>query len=325
MATSGSYNFSVTAAQIIAAAYEDLSVISPGGTVASVDSVMALSRLNMIAKQWQGSADMGRGLKVWSRKRIHLFLAKGQQEYLIGPASTDARATTQYGRTTLSAAEASGQTVLSITSNTDTTTFPGTTVTMTASDIIGIQLDDGTIHWSTISGTPGATATVAVALTGDAAAGNYVWWFTSRAQRFVMAEAAVLRNVNYNDMPLDCFNTVQGYDFGVVDKYADGQPTALLIEPQLTNTRITLNSQPTDVEETIVITGQYPAEDYDATTDDIAFPQEYYLPLKWELQFQLHPSTGREWTAAMDKAYTQAINIAKNLNPEVCDLYFQPG
>ena len=50
MATSGSWNFSLTAAQIIASAYEDLGVITPGGTVASADSTLALNRLNMIVK-----------------------------------------------------------------------------------------------------------------------------------------------------------------------------------------------------------------------------------------------------------------------------------
>lgn len=321
--TSGSYNFSVTAAQIIAAAYEDLGAISPGGTVSSGDSSMALNRLNMIVKQWQGDIDMSPGMKVWARKRITLFLAKGQHQYLIGPS--DDKATTQYGRTTLSADEAAAQTILSITSNTDTTTYPGTTVTMTAGDNIGIQLDDGTIQWTTISGTPTTTATVSAALTGAAAAGNYVWWFTSKAQRFVEVESAVLRDANYNDTPLSVYTEVAQYEQGVSSKYADGTPTSLLIEPLLTNTRVTLNSQPTDVEQTIVITVQYPAEDYDATTDDIAFPQEYYLPLKWELQFQLHPSFGVTWTAAMDKGYEKAMLFAKRLNPENSVLYFQPN
>ena len=48
MTTSSSWNFSLTAAQIIASAYEDLGLIVPGGTVASADSTMALNRLNML-------------------------------------------------------------------------------------------------------------------------------------------------------------------------------------------------------------------------------------------------------------------------------------
>lgn len=324
MATSGSYDYTRTAAQVIQAAYEDLGVVVPGGTVASAHSTMALARLNTLVKQWQGNSDMAPGLKIWTRQRVTLFLAEGQHTYLVGPASSDARATTQYGRTTLSAAEASGQTVLSITSNTDTTTFPGTTVTMTASDFIGIELDDGTIHWTTISGTPASTATVSVALTGDAAAGNYVWWFTSRAQRFPLIESAVLRNESRTDTPLTVYTEAAQYDQGVVDKYADGQPTAILIEPLRIATRVTCNSQPTDVTSQIVMTVLYPAEDYDSTSDDIAFPQEWFAALSWELAFRLAPAVGR-WTTTMAENRANALTMARSVNPESSALYFQGG
>ena len=324
MATSGSYNFSLTAAQLIAAAYEDLGVIAPGGTVATADSTMALQRINIIVKQLQGESDLMPGVKVHTRQRITLLLAKGQQTYLIGPASTDARASTAVGRTTISADEASGQTVLSITSNTDITSYPGTTITMTASDFIGIELNDGTIHWTTISGTPGATATVAVAITAAAIAGNYVWWFTARAQRFPVIEAAVLRDENYKDTPIEIYTVPQEYELGVADKYADGTPTAMLVEPLRITTRVTLNSQPTDVTQMIVLTVLYPAEDYDATTDDIAFPQEAFRYLSWELAFSLAPSVGR-WTPEMEQNRKEARAMYAALNPENSVLYFQRG
>ena len=324
MSTSGSWDYSLTAAQIIAAAYEDLGVVTPGGSVASVDSVMALSRLNMIVKQYQGTSDGAPGVKVHTRQRIALFLAVGRQTYTVGAGATDAMATTQYGRTTISAAEAAGQTVLSITSNTDTTTYPGTTVTMTSADNIGIELDDGTIQWTTISGTPAATATVAVALTSAAAAGNYVYWFTSRAQRFPTLEAAVLRDSSYNDSPIGIYDDVDQYEYGVASKYADGTPTTLLCEPLRQSTRITLDSQPTDVTKHIVLTVLYPAEDYDATTNDIAFPQEALRFLSWELAFALSPSVGR-WTPEMELNRKEARQMYLNLNPENSVMYFQPN
>jgi len=324
MATSGSFNYSLTAADIIKSAYEDLGVISPGDSVGTNDQTMALTRLNMLVKQLQGDPDISPWLKILSRRRITMALAKGQQTYLVGPASTDSRASTQMGRTTLSGAEAAAQTVLSITSNTDTTTYPGTTLTMTNGDVIGIQLDDGTIQWTTISGTPSTTATVADALTGAAASGNYVWWFTSRAQRFTNLEAAVLREASGTDSPLMVYRDVREYDLGVASKYADGDPTAILVEPLRINTRITLNSQPTNVAKQIILTALYPAEDYDATTDDIAFPQECFLFLSWELAFLLSASYGR-WTPEMEKNRGTALARARAMNPEVSSLYFQPG
>lgn len=325
MATSGSYNFSVTAANVIQTAWEDLGIIVPGGTVATADSTMALDRLNKLAKQWQGTADGMPGMKIWTRQRVTLFLQEGQSQYLIGPASTDSYASTLFGRTTISAAEAAGQTTLSITSNTDTTTFPGTTVTMTNGDFIGIELDNGTIQWTTISGTPSTTATVSNALTSAAAAGNYVYWFTSRAQRFPVCEAATLREEDQTDTFLYVYRDVQQYEIGVPDKYGDGDATAILIEPLRLNTRITLNCLPDDVTKQVRLTVLYPAEDYDATTDDIAFPQEAYAALGWELAKRCSSAKGIQWTPLMEDNWKRTVGVYLNLNPEKSTAYFQPG
>jgi hypothetical protein len=127
MATSGSFNFSVTRNEVIEEGYKAARILGQDQTMNARDITDGAMALNLLVKQWQGRSDFAPGLKVWSRQRITLFLAKGQQRYVIGPASTDARCSAQYGRTTISATEASGQTVLSITSNTDTTTYPGTT------------------------------------------------------------------------------------------------------------------------------------------------------------------------------------------------------
>jgi len=325
MATSGSWDYGLTAANIIDVAVENLGVLAAGGTIASADQTLALRRLNLIAKQYQGQNDGGLGIKAHTRQRVTLLLQEGQQSYTIGPASTDARASTRVGRTTISAAEASGQTVISITSNTDTTTYPGTTLTMANNDIVAIQQDDGALHFTTISGTPSTTMTIAAQLTAAAAAGNYVYWFTSRAQRLVHVEAVTLRDANYTETPLQVYRTVQEYEAGVSDKYADGDPRRVLIEPLLLNTRITLDSQPTDVEKQIIVTGWYPQEDYDATGNDIAFPQEAFRFLAWELSKELAPVFGAQWKPEMEHMRVEARQTFFSLNPEVSDAYFQVG
>ena len=323
MTTSASWDFGRTAAQVIASAYEDLQVVVPGGTVGTADSTMALTRLNMIVKQYQGRSDGAPGMKIHTRQRLTLFPEVGKQSYLVGPAATDARCGADVGRTTISANEAAGQTVISITSNIDIETHKGSTVTMTNGDIIGIELDNGTIDWSTISGTPAATVTISVALTNAAAAGNFVWWFSGRAQRFPYIEFAALRDENRNDTPLDIYTQVQQYEANVA-KLANGDPTTILVEPLRLNTRVTLNTQPDDLDKQIYMTAFYPAEDYDATTDDIAFPQEAYRFLHWELAFALSPSIGR-WTPEMDKNRNEARAMYLNLNIENTILYFQPN
>lgn len=67
--------------------------------------------------------------------------------------------------TTLSGAEASGQTTLSMTSITG----------IASGDIVGIYLDSGATHWTTVNGSPsGGTIVVTDALPSDAASGNRV-------------------------------------------------------------------------------------------------------------------------------------------------------
>lgn len=326
MATSGSWNFSATAGDVIRSALEDLGVVPPGAAIPSAWSTMALQRLNFLAKQWQGNSDLAPGMKVWTRQRIALFLEYGQQEYLVGPASTDSRCATTWGHTTIDVVEAASQTTISVAATTDSTTNPRSSVTMTAGDIIGIEMDDGTMHWSTIASiSAGDTVTVDDATDDTAAVGNHVYWFTSRAQRFPLLEHVILRNADTNnDVALDVLRTAVEYDLGIPDKFSDGTPTAVFVEPLATSTRVLFDTQPNDVGYFVILTVLYPSEDYDATTDDIAFPQEWYAALSWELAFRLSPVSGR-WTQEMQSNRANALMMARSVNPEISSLYFQPN
>ncbi len=322
MTTSGSWNYSVTASDIITGALENINVLEGGESVDSDDSTVALRTLNQLVKQWQGSADQAPGLKVWTRQRITLFLAVDQVRYLIGPGSSDARATTSYGRTTVSAAYSAG-TSLDVTALTDTTTNVGTTVTMTAADIIGVVLDDGTISWTTISSAASSPITLGGALAGAAAAGNYVYWFTSRAQRFVDIEDARLRDSELIDTKVDVYTDVQQYE-SIPQKGGQGDPTAILVEPLTTQTRVTLDFAPQDVTKQLRLTVIYPSEDYDATSNDIAYPQEWFAALEWELAKRLAPKFNKRWTETHEINWKQATQIARQLNPQATTIYFQP-
>src|SRR6185295_3774660 len=95
-------------------------------------------------KQWQGKADFGANLKVWSRKTAYLFLQKGQSVYSVGPSGDNW--TGAYSSTTLSASKVASATSVSLTAAIGAN-----------ADAVGIVLDDGTIGWSTISSGGGTT------------------------------------------------------------------------------------------------------------------------------------------------------------------------
>jgi hypothetical protein len=322
MATSGSWDFSRTAAQIIQSAYEDLGYLYPGETPTTADVTMALARLNMIAKQWQGRADHFPGLKIWTRQRLTLFPVSGQARYLVGPASTDDRASAAVVVTTLTAAKAATATSVTV----------GDTTGMTAGDQIGFVTSAGTgaIGWTTISVVSSGTVLTLPANSVAAANANaVVYTYTSKAQRFVDLEAVKLRDWSTPTQPIDIdvdvYTDVGQYE-AVPQKLAPGDPLSILVEPQRLNTVVTCNFASTNMYKALWMTVIYPAEDYDSATgaDDIAYPQEYYAALSWELAFRLAPSVG-QWTQLMQDNRMNAINMAVSLNPDNTSACFEPG
>jgi len=92
------------------------------------------------------------------------------------------------------------------------------------------------------------------------------------------------------------------------------------------NTAVTCNFASTNMYKALRLTVIYPAEDYDSATgaDDIAYPQEWYAALSWELAFRLAPSVG-QWTKLMQDNRVNALNMAVSLNPDNTSICFQPG
>lgn len=321
MPTSGSWDYSVTALQVITSAAEDIGAIANGQSLDSDDLATMLRTLNLLVKQWQGTSDKFPGLKVWTRQRLVIFPVSDQARYLIGPASTDDRASVNSLATTLGAAKADSATAITVTSTTG----------MTAADVIGFVTTAGTLGWSTISSVDSATGlTIAANSIGVAASGNVVYTYTSKAQRFVELEAASLRDNSSVGQPIDIslavYTDVQQYE-AVVQKLASGDPTAILIEPQRLNTAVTMNFAAANMYRTLRLTVIYPSEDYDnaAGSDDIAYPQEYFAALEWELARRCAPKFGRVWTADLQQQWVVAVQEGINFNPADTHLHFEPG
>ena len=166
MTTSGTDTFSITRDDIITAAALENGDVALGET----PNDDTLAQYNLRLNTWVKSL-MADGAKLWAMQLATLFLQPGVGSYALG--SSGAHCTTEYVRTTLSTDEATSSTSIGLTS------FSG----MAASDNIGILLDDGTLFWTTISGAPGSTTTIATGLSGAASAGNTVFTYTSKISR----------------------------------------------------------------------------------------------------------------------------------------------
>lgn len=315
MALSGSFNFTVTAANVIQGALEKIGVVQAGESVDSDDQALALRELNGLVKQWGHPADGSPGMPVWLRKYVYVYLAKGTRVYSIGRSGD--RASEEYYTTTIDVAEANGQTQLSVAS----------TENMANSDIIGIELDDGTLHWSTVSSfVPNDTVTIGAAITAAAAVGRRVYYYTpisegvnSIAWRPLEVLSAVLRNPSDNsDIPLDVYSRMQYSEFDAIsDKTSQADPTALFCEPMLSTMRITLECAAANVNKVLYLNCLSTVDDLDDTTNDLNFPPEWNMALQWELAKRCVPAFGAssQWSNISQENWMQATGIARAANP----------
>lgn len=161
MATSGVYNLSLTLNEVLHEAFKAIQVAADGESLSGDMLSRGKAALNIMLKAWEGQ-----GIHLWTYEEGVLFLEVGRAEYPVGDA--DVHVTNTFYQTSTDADEASGQTVISVTS----------TANMTVANPIGIVLDDDTLFWSTIASfVTNDTVTLDDAITGAAASGSVVYHY----------------------------------------------------------------------------------------------------------------------------------------------------
>jgi hypothetical protein len=310
MATSGTVTYSVTEADVIKDALIEIGYLDPTETPTADDIVTARRKLNLIVKQWTSQLDFAPGLKMWTRRTGYLFLQEDQTKYSLGPSGD--HATETYVQTTLSTDEALGSTSLSLTSTTG----------MSASDNIGIVLDDGSIHWTTISGAPGAPTTIATGLASAATSGNVVFAYTTKMRRPFELLSGVLRDADGNDSPIDVNLSLQEYE-AIYSKGSEGSPSRLYFEAQRTNAVAYIDCAPEDVTKVIRLPYLSYIEDFSAQANDADFPIEWARPLCLQLANDCCRPFGREPKQSLKLDLQEALTMARKAYPETAVLEYQ--
>jgi len=291
MAVSGSKNYAVTRSDIIEAAHRKLGVYDAGDAIDGDQTSASSLALNLMIKEW-----VARGIDIWLRDEITLFLQPDQKVYQLG--ATDHSTRSVVAETTLSAAEASGQTVISVTSSTG----------MTAADNIGIKMDDNTIHWALISSVDSSTQiTIDTATDDDAASGNKVYAYTTAAGRPTKIVSAYRRDKNDIDTLMDMVGETEYRS--LANKGSDGPPVLAWYQPTLTTG--SLYVWPVDGGANwneILLSAQYYPDDFDSASDNPQFPIEYANALIWGLAAEIASEHGlseqeqaRLWSIAENK------------------------
>jgi len=271
MAVSGSKNFSVTRSDLIEIALRKIGAYDQGEAVSGDETAAASLALNLIVKEL-----VIEGADIFLRAESILFLQPDTQSYDLTTAEITDTITAE---TTLSAAEASGQTVISVTSSTG----------MTAADRVGIKIDDNTIHWTTIVTVDSSTQiTITTATDGAAASGNKVYTYTTKSDKPNKIIFAFRRDVNDFDTEIALIGENEYRRQS--NKKSDGPPVEVWFNPQGNQSVAKLHVWPDNGGATwdkIVLITQLAPDDFDASSDNPDFPVEWSNALAWRLAAEL--------------------------------------
>jgi hypothetical protein len=330
--TSGTFTFTVVAADIVREMMLNVGAIGEAETPTAQEYNDCLRKLNMLAKQWMGKQDFAPGLKMWTRQRANLFLGYSKYQYQLGPTGDNWAAGVNGGnfnqlanRSQLSSAAVTGATSLQVTAIT----------AMNANDYIGIQYTTATgnsdLFWTTISGAPsGTTVNLLAALPGPAPQGNYVYNYTTKGQRPLDILTSILRDSNQNDTQQNPM-TLQDYEMlpSKTQSTYVSDPTAYYYESQI-GSSTTGNGQyyidvggAQDVTKHLHIVYLRPVMDLNNPGDNPEYPQQWYRALCWGGAKEICGMFDAVWTQDMQESYMEAVAMAREGDSDTTTFYFQ--
>ena len=308
MTTSGTNTFTLSRDDIINSAALETGDLALGDTLDD----NTLEQYNLRLNSWVKSL-MADGAKLWAMQLATLFLVPGQAQYALGGS---AHCTTSYVRTTLAANAAASASTVSLTS------YAG----MTAGDNIGILLDSGTLYWTTISGTPGSTTTLAVALTGAASAGAQVFTYTtgiSRPQR-IDPDSAYWRSTALQDTPVAMISRTEYAQLAT--KSTRGKIVQAYYDPQLGTGQLSLWPTPDSAGDVLCFWYERLLEDFNDGIDTPDFAIEWGEALILGLAHRMAPSAGLTLAERQDleRRAALALDKAEGYDRENVGVFFQP-
>lgn len=275
MATSGSSNFNVTRDEIIKAAARKIGAIRANETPNAKLVTDFAEALNAMVKHWQG-----RGIHVWTVSEATLFPQPGQVQYTISSAASSDNATLSFVSTTIATEAVSGASTVTVASDTG----------ISDGDYIGIVVDDGSVHWTTVNGTPASDVVTLTAVLDDSAAvGNYVYAYTNKIVRPLKVVDArwVDASTGYETPTITMMARL---DYRrLPNKTQAGSVTNAFYDPQLTAGYLNLWQVPSTFDGYVNFTWYRPIEDFDASGDNPDLPQEWIRTLIWNLALEMGP------------------------------------
>ena len=309
MATSGTVTFSETRDVLVLDSLVDAGVIGVGYVPDSNTTEFAQRTLNLMLKSWQAE-----GLHLWKVREFTLFLEKSNNSYSLGPTGDNWTIGTVVS-TQMRVAAA----LLATTIEVDSTTG------MTTGDYVGIEVDDGTMHWTTITNVvDGDTITITTGIDAAAAIDNRVFTYTTKAPRPNALHNVMVRNEANEDRPVNLISRNEYYNFSV--KTDTGDPSNFYFHPTTTNATLKCYVAPSRCTDRLMGTAEFHIEDLTAASHDFDCPQEWLLPIRLNLGVLLMPaaSAGSTEYKILRSLAQEYKDMVLGWDREQVSMYLQP-
>jgi hypothetical protein len=301
MSTSGVADWNPDLLGIIRDAHLNIGSIAEDENPTAEDYQSGLRKLNGMVKTIEAT-----GSHVWAEEEAILFLQPRVKRYVIGGSAPTAETSDEadWLELTLAAPAALGATHVTL------QTGQGALVAVGMR--LGVVDNSGLTEWFTVPTPPvGNVVALGGALLVGADAGNYALAYTTKISRPLKIPAARLLTLNgLNETPMTILSR-QGY-MDLPNKDAQGPPTQWFYSPRRDDGLLYPWPVPQFSSWAMRFTWYRPLQDFLVPTNTADFPQEWVLPLQWNLSKELAPGFGvpaPTWDRIKEMADTYAMVV----------------
>lgn len=301
-----------TATEIIKRAMRIIGATDTGETPDASEMADALRILNHMIMGWQN-----RGYLIWQYAEAVLYFVKEQAQYAIGSDHAALHGDTT-NKTELSTAGAAADLTIEVDSISGIST----------GDVIGIELDDDTIQWTTVNGAPtGTTITITAALTGAAAVDNHVYAYTTILARPLQIWNPRLVNGDDSDNETPIGPVLGRSEYMTLnDKASSGKVNQIYYDPQRTYGQLYVWPTPDNVQDRLNFTCQVVLTEFSTLATAPDCDPEWFEAMEYNLAYRLAPEYGLslQERMALKSDAEEYLSLAESAHIDPAPISFEP-
>jgi hypothetical protein len=308
MATSGTTSFTTTRNEIIKHAARLCGALRQGESLGAAKFAEFDYMLNAMVKHWEGD-----GLHVWTVAEGVLIPQSNQSSYMTSVSTDRFALDSDFFVFEMADDAASGATALLIDDTTN----------VAVSDKVGVVLDDGSVHWSTLASKTSDTLTIADAITDDVSAGAPVMSYTNALAAPIRVTDARLYNLTSGAVtPVD---TEARLGFRRLSQpNASGRISQIFYDKQAQYGKMQVWQVPDVIDDVVKFTHWRPIETFESAGDNPDLPEQWTLCLGFNLAklMAVEYGLGEKRYAMIVAQADKLLDDAKGFSREVESVHF---